>query len=64
MSSINYLEVLFVTKESKIKLMTCKLQSYKNGYWRARSKRDDAAAEKWKDGCHAIKEKIDELTQD
>ena len=53
-----------MTKESEIRLITCKLQSYRNGYWRARAEKDDAAAEKWKEGFRAIQGRIDELKQE
>lgn len=53
-----------MTKESTLRLMECKLQAFKNGFWKARANKDYVAAEKWKDGCKAIQERITELKQE
>lgn len=44
--------------------MECKLRVFKNSFWKARAKGDNAAAEEWKDGCRAIQERIDKLNQE
>jgi hypothetical protein len=49
--------------ESKIRLMECKLQSFKMGYWKAKAANDETAAEKWKDGCVVIYKRLDKLKQ-
>jgi hypothetical protein len=47
-----------------IRLMQSKLRAYKNGYFRALAKKDEEAAEKWKEGCRAIRERIIELKEE
>lgn len=49
--------------ESQIRLLECKLQSFKNGYWKAKNANDEAAAKKWRDGCADIYKRIDRLKQ-
>ncbi len=53
-----------MTHEYTIRLMESKLRAYKNGYYRARAKKDEEAAEKWKEGCRAIRERIIELKEE
>lgn len=52
-----------MTTDSKIRLMECKLQSFKMGYWKAKEANDAAAAKKWKDGCIDIYKRIDKLNR-
>ena len=60
---LKLLEVFDLTTESKIRLMECKLQSFKMGYWKAKEANDAAAAKKWKDGCIDIYKRIDKLNR-
>lgn len=50
-----------MTTENAIRLMECKLQSFKLGYWKAKAANDHAAATKWQVGCADIYRKIDKL---
>jgi len=47
--------------DSKIRLMECKLQSFKLGYWKAKAENDDVAAKKWRTGCADIYKRLDKL---
>ncbi len=51
-----------MTKENTILLLKSKLQVYLDGYSRAATKKDSAAAEKWKEGCISIRKRIEELS--
>ncbi len=50
-----------MTTENTLKLMECKLQSFKNAYWKAKSANDEVAAKKWREGCVVIYKRIDKL---
>lgn len=50
-----------MANERTIRLLECKLQSFKNGYWKAKAANDEAAAKKWKEGCISTYKKIDKL---
>lgn len=50
-----------MTTENTIRLMECKLQSYKMAYWKAKSANDETGAEKWREGCKDIYTRIDKL---
>lgn len=61
---INEWRYSLVTKESTIRLMKCKMLSYKAGFVKATAKGDVTAIDKWKEGYSAIKERIEELKED
>lgn len=50
-----------MTTDNTIKLMECKLQAFKTGYWKAKNANDEVAAKKWRDGCALIYKRIDKL---
>ncbi|MEA4933594.1 MAG: hypothetical protein VB071_08480 [Lawsonibacter sp.] len=53
-----------MTTENTIRLMECKLQSFKMGYWKAKAANDEVAAKKWRNGCIGIYKRIDKLNLD
>lgn len=50
-----------MTTKNTIRLLECKLQSYKMAYWKAKAADEAESAEKWLDGCKGIYERIDKL---
>lgn len=52
-----------MTTENTIKLLECKLQSFKMAYWKAKAADEAESAEKWLDGCKDIYKRIDKLKQ-
>lgn len=54
-------EVLYLTTKNTIRLLECKLQSYKMAYWKAKAADEAESAEKWLDGCKGIYQRIDKL---
>lgn len=50
-----------MTTENTIRLMECKLQSFKLGYWKAKTANDEVAAKKWRSGCADIYKRLDKL---
>ncbi|SHI09771.1 hypothetical protein SAMN02745823_02378 [Sporobacter termitidis DSM 10068] len=53
-----------MTTEGKIRLLVSKSFAYKAGFKRAVLSGDTVTAEKWREGYHVIKEKIDELKEE
>jgi len=58
---VNHWRCFILTTENTLKLMECKLQSFKNAYWKAKSANDEVAAKKWREGCVVIYKRIDKL---
>ena len=52
-----------MTTENTIRLLECKLQSYKSAYWKAKAADKTESAAKWLDGCRGIYRRIDKLKQ-
>ncbi len=50
-----------MTTENTIRLMQCKLQSFKLGYWKSKAANDEVAAREWRAGCVNIYKRLDKL---